>query len=573
LLVIESIHLRYGESGEASAEPVVVAPINIFVGPNNSGKSRLLWEIFEYVISGRRHAESKLLEAITFQAMSEMEIAACMDGWEKITTPDPRSGTPRDLVAIRRASGEVVEVNRRNLEELMRNPAVSPGNFCAHFVRPKLVNLNGTNRVSLLDAQAGGDLQAPPQTSFQALLRDRKKRDEIRRITCEAFGSYFVLDPTRLGQLRARMSSRPPHDEVEEIGIHEGAVAFHGNARLIEEESDGVKAFVGIISQIVAGDPDLLLIDEPEAFLHPSLAFLLGREVSRVASKSRKRLFVSTHSAQFVMGCVHAGVPINIIRLTHKSQISTTRVLSSEILTRLMRNPLIRSVGALSAIFYENVIVVESDADRAFYQEINERLLRFSPSMGIANCLFLNAHSWQTIQIMVAPLRRLGISAASIYDFDIICEGGSTWARLLASSGVPEIQIQSLLLHRAQIGAALKRDGSNLKRVGVRSLSGGDREAAENFLAALAEYGIFLVPFGECEAWLSHLNAAGHGPSWLIRIFEAMGENADSPDYLKPSSNDVWNFLAQLRVWLLNPKRKGLAIPHLHTKNIDNADQ
>jgi hypothetical protein len=37
-----------------------------------------------------------------------------------------------------------------------------------------------------------------------------------------------------------------------------------------------------------------------------------------------------------------------------------------------MRNPLLRSTGVLSGLFYEFVIVTEADADRAFYQEIND---------------------------------------------------------------------------------------------------------------------------------------------------------------------------------------------------------
>ena len=61
-----------------------------------------------------------------------------------------------------------------------------------------------------------------------------------------------------------------------------------------------------------------------------------------------------------------------------------------------MRNPLLRSTGVLNGLFYEFVVVTEADADRAFYQEMNERLLRFKPEWGIPNCLFLNAHGKHT---------------------------------------------------------------------------------------------------------------------------------------------------------------------------------
>ena len=78
---------------------------------------------------------------------------------------------------------------------------------------------------------------------------------------------------------------------MEERNIHAAGVAFHSLATPIEATSDGVKAFTGIIIELTAGDPRVLLIDEPEAFLHPSLARKLGYEIARAAVHSDKRVF------------------------------------------------------------------------------------------------------------------------------------------------------------------------------------------------------------------------------------------------------------------------------------------
>src|SRR5207247_11230495 len=188
---------------------------------------------------------------------------------------------------------------------------------------------------------------------------------------------------------RIRLSPRAPANDLEERGIHADAVRFHASAQLIDQASDGVKAFTGIVTELVAGDPLVLLIDEPEAFLHPALASKLGYEVSRAAVQSDKRVFASTHSPAFVMGCIQSGAPINIVRLTYRSGVATARVLPSSEILELMRHPLLRSTGVLSGLFYEFVVVTESDADRAFYQEVNERLLSFKPDSGIPNCLFI----------------------------------------------------------------------------------------------------------------------------------------------------------------------------------------
>ncbi|WP_292735980.1 hypothetical protein [Nostoc sp. JL31] len=74
----------------------------------------------------------------------------------------------------------------------------------------------------------------------------------------------------------------------------------------------------------------------------------------------------------------------------------------------------------------------------------------------------------------------------------------------------------------------------------------------------LAEYGLFAVRKGELESWLLQLGATGHGPNWLINIFEKMGEDPESQDYLKPSDDDVWSFCSEIKQWFTNPNRKGI---------------
>lgn len=138
-------------------------------------------------------------------------------------------------------------------------------------------------------------------------------------------------------------------------------------------------------------------------------------------------MFISTHSANFLMGCVQGKVPLNIVRLTFDGKSGTSRLLTKEQLTPLMRNPLLRSIGVLNALFYNYVVVTEADADRAFYQEINERLLAAGDPRGIEGCLFLNAQNKQTVWDIVKPLRELGIPCVGVVDIDILKEGGVVW--------------------------------------------------------------------------------------------------------------------------------------------------
>ncbi|WP_223295251.1 ATP-dependent nuclease [Allochromatium vinosum] len=431
--------------------------------------------------------------------------------------------------------------------------------FCRWFLKFNTLLLDGHGRMQLTQEQQGGNLQLPPSNSLSALFRDDKKRAEVRRIVHDAFGLYFVIDPTDLGKLKVRLSETPPSNDIQERGVHADAVIFHSKAKKIDDLSDGAKAFTGIVLELVAGDPMVLMIDEPEAFLHPSLSYKLGKEISVTASAQSKKIFVSTHSSNFIMGCIQSGTPINIVRLTYSQSVATARLLPSEKLLQLMRNPLLRSTGVIDGLFYEAVIVTESDADRAFYQEINERLLKHSPERGITNCLFINAQNKQTVHQIIRPLRELGIPAAAIVDIDVLKEGGQPWSNFLGSGFVPHISQKSLISIRQEISKKFIELNIDMKRDGgISSLPNDEKEAAESLLRQLREYGLFVVPNGELECWLKNLKASGHGPKWLIEIFEKMGENPELENYTKPEDGDVWDFIGSIKEWTSSVSRKGI---------------
>lgn len=555
--MIKTLKIKFGRVPGSAPIDLQATPVTVFVGPNNSGKSKILTEIEQYCRSGQKNAAAVILDDIQFDGFSSD--AKVMDAIQCIRqSPNPGESVHVGHIFIGGVGGRQ-QVPADGLKQALKNPVGNIGVFCQWFLRYSTLILDGRGRINLISQQSAGDLQLAPQSSFQVLFRDDKRRHEVRRIVSEAFGLYLVIDPTNLGQLRLRLSNRPPSSDQEERGIHSEAVAFHSNALLIDYASDGVKAFTGIITEVMAGDPKIILIDEPEAFLHPSLASKLGYELSRASLHEDKRVFVSTHSPMFVMGCIQSGAPVNIVRLTYRGGVATSRILPSSEILELMRNPLLRSTGVLSGLFYEFVVVTESDADRAFYQEVNERLLRFKPEWGIPNCLFINAQNKQTIQTILKPLRHLGIPAIGIVDIDVLKDGGVVWTNLLTSANVPSLSHESLANARSTVKRAMDATGKDMKRDGgINILNASDREAAQNLLNQLSEYGVFVIPGGELESWLKSLSASGHGPSWLIEIFKKMGDDPDSSGYVRPSDGDVWQFVHGIRMWLMDKDRKGI---------------
>ena len=451
--MLKKLLLRAGSSPSQPALDLQLSPVTIFVGPNNSGKSRALVEI-ENWINRAAPTDGLVIESVEFipwtagsieQELSKIQVEPAQS---EVINPDcvlVSRLKPQDNSASR------IQIHKPGLLQEALSPNGATRHYYSSFLSLFTLRLDGKNRLALIDPQPAGDLQRSPQNHLAHLFVDNDSRKELRRIVFEAFGQYIVIDPTDIGRLRLRLSPRPPIDEREEKGWDSLSQTFHGSATLLSEASDGVKAFVGMLTTIIAGDPKVTLIDEPEAFLHPALCARLGKEITSALKGSDRRLFVATHSASFLMGCVQGGAPINIVRLTYDYSTATARLLAKDKLTPLMRNPLLRSIGVLNALFYNAVIVTEADADRAFYQEINERLLSVNDPRGLDGCLFLNAQNKQTVWDIVKPLRELGIPTVGIVDIDVLKEGGTVWQKPLAGAFVPPISHASLHAERGEL--------------------------------------------------------------------------------------------------------------------------
>ncbi len=531
--------------------------MTIFVGPNNSGKSLALREIEQICFTYQKN-NTFIVKNIDFTLPTIEEIISDIE--TKSTSPNPHEKLHDGHVLVQRLTTppgfqprEMIHLksirdwhNQKNIQALTR-----------HYISLLTIRLDGSTRTNLLQPQALGDLLQAPTNILASLWTNPAFRKTLRRITYEAFGEYFTIDALQQHQLRARLSKTEPTDEDEEQSLSQRARDYHKASKEIMFCSDGVKAYTGILANVLGHNSKICMIDEPEAFLHPPLAKRLGKELSNIAAQEDTNVFIATHSSEFLMGCIQSGSPINIVRLTYRNGISTARLLHAEKILPLMRNPLLRSTGVLGALFYESVIVVEADADRAFYQEINERLLSAKDERGIPNCLFLNAQNKQTVWNIVKPLRELGIPAVGIVDFDMFNEGGAVWTNPLESIFIPTTLHDSYHLQRQKV-IQMFSNKDDLKKKGMSALEGDDLQACQHILKTLENYGMLIVPRGEVERWLTDLDVPRGKTKWLVNIFEKMGCSPDQPNYIHPAQGDVWDFIGSAKKWLLNENREGI---------------
>jgi hypothetical protein len=550
--MLQSISLRFTETGSIT---LPTKGITIFVGPNNAGKSLVLREIEQ---AFNVHPFPTGLHILTDYEIEWPAVDVVNTMLEKAKISQ-QPGSPLGQIVIGwfnpGGGRQALHLNEQMLLNIVADKRDKRW-LATHYLKFGVVRLDGRSRFNLTDDQAAGDLLMPPQNVLAHLFQDDAARLKIRSLVNDAFGLNFVVDPTMLGQLRIRLSTAaPPSDEQS---LNAEAREFYRNAIYIKGASDGVQAFTGIVTAICSGEFHTILIDEPEAFLHPPLARKLGKVLASLAAERGGSLIASTHSSDFLMGCIQASSSVRVVRLEYSGGQSRGRMIDPKALESLLKRPLMRSANVISGLFHDDVVVLESDNDRAFYAEIYYRISE--GKVGYPSILFINAQNKQTIKDMIGPLRQFGVPAASIPDIDFVKDGGKTWTDWLEAAGIPGALHLGYGQQRAAINDALKATGKDMKTEGGLTLLGpNDRLAADQLFGNLEEFGIFPVRRGEMENWLPDLKIPGKKTDWTIAMLERLGSDPSHEDYVRPSTDDVWEFLEKIVAWIRNPSRKGTA--------------
>lgn len=549
----------------APGEPGQPSRISVLVGPNNSGKSQALRDIADWAAGG---GGSRLV-------IDELDVSWPPDlpAAEELLRPFatvPLAGEVVQpgtmLIAPFRPDGsqQRLQIHRPTLEGQLQQHQQADDwlrqTLLSHFV----ARLDGRTRFALMDERPIQDLQLPPQHHLAALFVDDARRQQVRDLVAEAFpGRYFVIDPTGMAQFRVRMSDHPPSDPTEERGWDTRAKAFHARATPVDALSDGVVCFSGLVAAAVSLHDRILLVDEPEAFLHPPLARLLGASLAALADERRTTLIAATHSAEFLMGCIESGVETTIVRLTYEQQRATARVLRPIDLRNLIADPLLRSTRALTGLFHRGVVVGESDHDRAFYDEINRRLV--GRGRGTPDTFFTNAQNWQTTARVIRPLRQLGVPAAAVLDLDTLLGQKGEWQKFYEAAGLSRSDEASIEADRRTAARYLRGLGTDnhgkpkCKSAGLSLLPSRERQFLTQHLDRLGRLGLFIVEVGELESWLKSLNVVNRGKArWIVDIFRVLGSNPAAAGYVHPGNADVWNFIDKVGAWVADPNRAGM---------------
>lgn len=530
----------------------------LIVGPNSSGKSLTLRGIAARIQGS--HLAVNVIDSIT----------PAVEG----STPAETEQWLRDRYPLRTFGGQQSFVTRNGQLALNNSMALvnNPGQAW-----PFLVSTLDTETRLSVSSQAGhiDPFEQPPQAFAHVLLADDVARKEVSDEVMRAFDKQLIIDVTG-SHIYFRVGKEPATDQ-EHDRLSTRYLEDLKKLPRLQEEGDGIRSFVGAVLAARCGRQPVLLIDEPEAFLHPPQARRLGQVLCRTAMAEDRQVIAATHSADVIQGALDVGgADVMVIRITRDGNVNRSSVLAVDELKALWSKPLLRSSAAIDGLFHRGAVVVESDGDSRIYEAELISLQNRRRILEPPDVYFANGAGKGELAALSKAYRSLGVAVAIIGDLDLLKNEGEIRNVLTANkadldqyrgryrsivgalAGLPPTlsadefadgaeAIAGRVRHNKELSTAdradlerLVRDAaswSDAKRYGISKLRGGQLTDAKSLLNDWHAYGVFLVPVGELEGWWPA------GPQdkgeWVVRALEHL------------SAGEVWPALDDFLVEVL----------------------
>lgn len=559
--------------------------LTVVVGPNNCGKSRILKDIKS--ITSDQTSRSVVVSEVEYSLPSS--VSDLIESYGISTFTDANDNVYIRTLSSNLASQHNVHVGlgwEENFQSILNQSKSNAKRLFSHWFGSFFVSLLETEDRLKLVKESESSEKGTTTNLLQAFYQEGAEIEGmLRDVVKKAFSIDIRLDYSSLRKIFFRIGEN--FDDCPEDPRK--ALAYFEGFEKLDTQGDGIRSFVATLLAVLVGKRPVLLLDEPESFLHPPQAFRLGEVIADQAVGERQ-VFVSTHSSEFLRGILSKRQDITIIRVDRAGTTSRINSLNSAEVARIANDPLLSSTRIVEGLFYKGAIIVEADADAVFYQRI-ARQLKKADSFHIAH-----AHNKQTVAKVLHPYRSLSIPFSAVVDFDVI-RVRNEFKSLLKELNFPSERIEkALVLQKTIVGyienvnqdamlaaqlmeleneisrikanvhgfdaeALLAELAGNLKRiresgspwrqykkVGAAALNEETRELFRQLSVICEGSGLFIVPVGELEGWLVEygLPHSSNKSKWIVGALEAIP--ALSPDIkMQP-----WSFVENVFEYLSN---------------------
>lgn len=528
--------------------------LTILIGPNSAGKSTALREI----------------QTALQRQSNQLVIKTCKINKEG-TEKDFENWLEKNYPSKINAEGMKVFFTKG--QDLQLSQVTNSWNdtnrsfqfFCSYLDTKSRLNIASTKG-------AINPFEQTPSEFIHFLQTDSELAKEISNEIKESFENEIIINWGGAGQVWFNVGKEPSGENK----VSADYLRELNKLPRLDNDGDGIQSFTGCLLSVKCGAHPVLLIDEPEAFLHPPQARRPGRILAESAKKLKRQIIIATHSSEIIQGALSTQGKVSVCRITRKDKINNASIFKSKELKDLWSKPMLQSSGAIDGIFHKGVIVCEADADCRFYEtllrqkEINKELSK--PS----DLYFIHGGGKGEISTLAKSYSSLKVSCTAIADFDLL-RNRSEFKKLFEILGGKFIDIEKIykssidglndlkqikeikdfakeirltidnIETENKISNASKKTISNLlsessdwsvaKKFGIRKLKGGKYKDCEELLNKCKSVGLFIIPFGELESWW---NA---GPAdkneWVLEALKEIGIN-------RKTFNDADKFLDEI---------------------------
>jgi predicted ATPase len=568
---IESI--TFSDGSVVELEPTTTL---VIIGPNSSGKSTLLQEIAlrtaDYAYQGVPPV-SRVAQSAKCNLNSSVG-----DYIDWLSGMQPSKDGQFHIVgsgAINhpKAQWTVVDLEARSFEELLK---ALPQYRLSLFQR-----LDTLSRLQACDITSSIPYQQSPNHYFHVLQRDEHLLEQVNSEVRLAFGKDLIINWGAGGQVWLHAGEPPP------LGANRDRVSPEYLRDLeqvpkLHEEGDGIRSYVGILLAATSGVQPVLLIDEPESFLHPPQARRIAAVLSRLSGQRKRQTLVATHSSAVLLGALDGSANVLVCRLERDGSVNHPHILRKDQLAELWTSPLLRSASALDGVFHEGVVICEADSDCQFYAALTKQIEERDGRS--RDLYFVHGSGKGSIPVLARTYTQLAVRTAVIADLDLLRDrnefrntyeslgGNFALIATLYNTVTTGLQAQGPMLgisdvvKRARLvldeieteGAVAVTtskkeriqelldggsDWSEAKRHGVRRLKGGAYKDAGSLLEKCRNIGLFLVPEGQMEGWW--LAGPADKQKWIRKAMDEVHANPAEFDLARQFMSDVCKHLSR----------------------------
>jgi hypothetical protein len=522
--------------------PVAVgdSELVVLIGPNNAGKSRALRDIETFLQGG---AEGQVVRTLSAERIGD---ADAIRDWIHQTTPSHSNWQPgQDLRSIR--DGGILNVS--DAVQTWVNGQIPLG----QLARLMVFRADAETRLQLASSKPSVDILGGEATEpLQRLISDHQAESRLSESTRQAFDSVILVNRAGGSIVHLHLGSVEAEPRLDDPRY----LAELRELPLVADQGDGMRAFIGLVLALTATPFPLVLIDEPEAFLHPPQARELGRQLALPSGQQR---IIATHSSHVLLGLLDVATSITIVRLRRSDDRNVPAVLSPQKVGEVWADPSLRYSNLFDGLFHRGVVITEADGDARLYAAALDAELAEQRAPA-ADVLFTHCDGKHNLPAAIGALRPMGVPVAAIADLDVLRDEsllrrivealGAEWDPLrsdwrivdravanypVAASPISEVrrQIDEALgedetapLSEQQVRRIreITKSSDGWKRAresgGLSALPRGDATAAAlRLVEQLRHSGLFVVPVGALEGWAPQLG--DHGRRFVASALSA----------------------------------------------------